>query len=375
VVDGGDVYGDFLATGLEAKVRAEIATEAMALMGYQAFNLADRDFAFGLPFALDYPKQFHLPTLSANIRYADSDELVTLPYRIVEYDQFQVGLIGVTAKANESGILEANLNHTRPIEVTAEKAALQATLDLFRRQVDLVVVLAHVELANVATLIDGLDHIDLVIAGHGYEQSEELSQENGVYIFKPGYYGKYLGKIDILFDKAKGITQANGSLVEISQVIPEDEAVKAIVDQFASRVQAHKDVLLNTPQETPSSGGKYVGAATCQGCHASQYAQWAKTQHAAAFQPLVYQNQDYSAECLACHATGFGYTGGFQTMEVTPETSAVQCETCHGAGGDHLLDPTSPMLPGSDSSICQQCHTTTTSPEFQYDQYLPYIAH
>jgi hypothetical protein len=97
----------------------------------------------------------------------------------------------------------------------------------------------------------------------------------------------------------------------------------------------------------------YVGARKCRACHLKQFQSWEQTRMAKAFELLkpgvhadakkkmnVDPAKDYTADekCLPCHTTGFGRPGGFVSVEKTPEMEGVQCESCHGPGGEFLKE-------------------------------------
>lgn len=97
---------------------------------------------------------------------------------------------------------------------------------------------------------------------------------------------------------------------------------------------------------------EYVGVEECALCHhtesqGNQYDIWKGTRHAQAFHTLTTDAADQIAEslgyetpasenpkCLKCHATAFNadakYLGPYYKV-----TDGVQCETCHGPGGDY----------------------------------------
>jgi len=65
-------------------------------------------------------------------------------------------------------------------------------------------------------------------------------------------------------------------------------------------------------------------------------------------------------ECLSCHTTGYG-KGGYEIGKAPSHNSNfenVQCESCHGPGGDHMKAPKSKKK----STItrtpksCAECH-------------------
>lgn len=97
----------------------------------------------------------------------------------------------------------------------------------------------------------------------------------------------------------------------------------------------------------------FVGAKKCKMCHMKQYKSWETTKMAKVFDLLkagaraeekkaagLDPAKDYThdAECLPCHTTGYGKSGGFTSIEETPGLSGVQCESCHGPGSEYLKE-------------------------------------
>ena len=97
----------------------------------------------------------------------------------------------------------------------------------------------------------------------------------------------------------------------------------------------------------------YVGAKKCRACHLKQFQTWEQTRMAKSFELLkagahadakkkmkVDPQKDYTHDekCLPCHTTGYGKPGGFVSLEKTPELVGVQCESCHGPGGEYLKE-------------------------------------
>jgi hypothetical protein len=96
---------------------------------------------------------------------------------------------------------------------------------------------------------------------------------------------------------------------------------------------------------------EYMGYKKCIGCHEKQAADWkdagmstsvfeillpgsrAEAKTEAGLDP----NKDYTAEaeCLTCHATGYGEPGGFKNYLETPGLAGVTCESCQGPGSKY----------------------------------------
>jgi hypothetical protein len=97
----------------------------------------------------------------------------------------------------------------------------------------------------------------------------------------------------------------------------------------------------------------YVGVKTCTKCHDVQGESWEGTAHAKAFDSLTPNTKaeaktkakldpakDYTKDkdCLGCHSTGFGQSGGYEIGMAPGGAKAlgsVGCESCHGAGGGY----------------------------------------
>lgn len=114
--------------------------------------------------------------------------------------------------------------------------------------------------------------------------------------------------------------------------------------------------------------GKYVGAATCALCHPGPHAEWAGTLHARALESLEAIGQGGNAQCVGCHTVGFGEEGGFVDRATTNSLAGVQCESCHGPGGDHVRDPINdafkPIIDIS-ADVCGACHQGSHHPNFE----------
>ena len=89
------------------------------------------------------------------------------------------------------------------------------------------------------------------------------------------------------------------------------------------------------PEPAPPTGQTYIGVKRCSSCHFKQYMSWKKTKHAKEAWESVPAKYRTSAECLACHATGYGEPTGFKDEASTPNLVGTTCEACHGPGSKH----------------------------------------
>ena len=80
----------------------------------------------------------------------------------------------------------------------------------------------------------------------------------------------------------------------------------------------------------------WVGYEAGCACHTDEITGWEATAHANAFEnSLGPDGHGYRREsCYNCHAVGIHPvgTGGFISMDITPQFADIQCESCHGSG-------------------------------------------
>ncbi len=134
----------------------------------------------------------------------------------------------------------------------------------------------------------------------------------------------------------------------------------------------------------------YLGYKRCKGCHDKEYKSWKDgAMNSGAFNVLLPgvgadakkdavldPNKDYTveADCLKCHATGYGEPGGFTSYQETPDLAGVTCEACHGPGGRYWkvmakerhfykkIDLIYKGLKVPNQATCDKCHTAEASP-------------
>lgn len=105
-------------------------------------------------------------------------------------------------------------------------------------------------------------------------------------------------------------------------------------------------------QETAPKKHMYVGAELCKMCHhtekqGKQYEIWKASAHAKAYEALETAEADSIAKakgfttkavkteaCLKCHVSGYNVDASLIGKRFKIE-DGVQCETCHGPGGDY----------------------------------------
>jgi hypothetical protein len=138
--------------------------------------------------------------------------------------------------------------------------------------------------------------------------------------------------------------------------------------------QAVRDAGLLEKQIKKIAGTGYVGSSNCKSCHTYEHEQWSQKSHATAFYTLEKDNYHYDPQCVGCHVVGYEYEEGFRTKEETPHLIHVGCESCHGPGIQHILNPQK-EYGSTNKDTCLECHQPEHSPNFKYEKFREQIRH
>lgn len=163
----------------------------------------------------------------------------------------------------------------------------------------------------------------------------------------------------------------------------EDVKLKAIEDIKANNVVVMPRVIYSEKFQNI----KFVGAEKCRLCHSVEYRKWQKTKHASAYGDMEIHYEEEKTEnqkdkiektaCESCHTTGYGYKYGFSDKQSTNSLIGVQCEVCHGPGGDHCKNPKQVCMTFGDNpipeSLCKSCHKGEISKGFEFNNHLDKI--
>lgn len=157
-----------------------------------------------------------------------------------------------------------------------------------------------------------------------------------------------------------------------------------------------------------AGGNKYMGSDKCKNCHSSdkkgnQYGKWSKTKMAQSSATLAtpaskdiatkagIADATKSDKCLKCHTTAFGAPK--DQLDANFKPANVQCEACHGPGGNHVKArmaaaaaaspdvrakvPADEIVAHPKVDVCTKCHSKE-SPSFKpfnFDEAKKAIAH
>jgi hypothetical protein len=161
--------------------------------------------------------------------------------------------------------------------------------------------------------------------------------------------------------------------------LPDDSATEAQLKELARAVRTlHKEAKAKAKKRgsartSQASDQNITGYAVCAACHTEQTAFWHDTRHAEAYTTLVKKKKNLDLDCLPCHVTLDFRTVQLASLTRQPllsyplELVSVGCETCHGAGKKHSINPEKfSMVSRPSKKICLNCHTPERDDNFNY---------
>ena len=379
----------------QARLQAQFLLQAHDLLKHDAAVPGEKDFALGFKTFEELRKQTHVKFLAANLTLRSGKAY--LPSHLMIKGVAIIGLVG------------DQLTWPHELKVTSPIAAARRLVGQLRSKSDFVVALTHEGLEKDEELAKAVPGIDLIIGGHSQSFLQHPEQIGKTWIVQSSFRNQYVGALPLpgakqpldiekyqLVGLDAGYDSPEGSPSPVDQLVKEFKlAVADLNTQDEKRLQA----------SITGAGNGNAGYQTfpkCAECHLKQFEFWRTTAHAGAFEPLVKSGQTANRECLGCHTVGLDKANGFNivahlaevkqgdsTRWLAPDElneflkklhgaktldaplshslstfekswTPVQCENCHGPGGEHPFSGT--YSKKVDRNLCLGCHTAERAP-------------
>ncbi len=243
LLDAGDVFsGDLYFTkwfGL-----ADLAF--MNYMGYDAMTFGNHEFDQGTKTLADFVSKAQFPLVSANVDLSrdanishlvrkpaviDTDQPKTTansgvyPYVTLLVDGQKVGVFGLTTE-DTAETSSPGKDVVFRDAVTSAQAAVEA---MEKEGLDKIIALSHLGYAKDLALAEAVEGIDLIVGGHTHttlnapEVVTDGQHHTPTVIVQANEWGKFLGRVDLQFDKNGVVLVGEGELV--GKLIPVDNTV------------------------------------------------------------------------------------------------------------------------------------------------------
>ncbi len=363
------------------------------LMRYDAGAIGVTELANGPEYFREETRRLNAPLLAANVSFEghplglSSVALRSRHRRIAVIGLLEPPRGGTSVRG--FGEQLARLTISDPVEVARREAAA------LRRHADLVIAMGRLTPSTIRRIAAGCPNVDVVIstdyrtprwaegasARHREIQDDDRSGFLGRTLVLYAHMGQYgLSRARLGVDRDGRIVRADLTDHWLGEDVPDHAGVRDRLNRFYDRVGRTQQAQASA--RPPLAGDPYwqhrhyAGAAACAACHEAEFAQWKTTGHASAYKTLLDRHRHYQPVCISCHVVGFGSEYGYRIGQPEEPLGNVQCEVCHGPGGEHVLAPARTNIRRTvPERVCLECHNPEHSDHFVYAERLPKVRH
>ena len=363
----------------------------MDSMGYGAAAIGMNELAFGLPYFRGLAHDVRTPYVAANLR--QDGRPIAPADTVIRSGGLRVAVVGLFEPPRMSatdGLFEeqaSGLTFEDPIE-TAQRG-----LPGWRRRADLVVVMGRLTPTTIRRMIAQCPGVDVILStDEDAPTHRQVGERVELHNQDPsGFVGRTLvlytplhnyglSSAELGLDAGNRIASASIEDHWLRKDVPDDPVLRRRLDRFYDEVgrmdAAQASVTPPFAGDPERSKGRYVGAAQCEECHESEYAQWKTTKHASAYKTLLDVHRHYQPRCVSCHVVGYGSPSGYRVGAPEEPLGNVQCEVCHGPGAAHVESPGRGNIHRAvPAQVCEECHTPDHSDHFVYSEQVPKVRH
>jgi 2',3'-cyclic-nucleotide 2'-phosphodiesterase (5'-nucleotidase family) len=245
LVDVGD-YSDGTPFSTEYKGEADVA--AMNAAGYDFSTIGNHEFNNTLAQLQKILRLTKHPVLLANAVDRATRKPIGEAWRVERVGGVRIGLFGLVTK--EAATYPAA---KEGVDVLDEMVTAKATVEVLRKQCDIVILLSHAGEATDQKLAADVPGIDVIIGGHSHSRmpigqivwrGDDLKQNdvNGTVIVQAFEWGGELGRLDLLFEKdqdgAWRVSRYRARLLAVTRDLPAEPMVAAVIDKYWQPIAA-----------------------------------------------------------------------------------------------------------------------------------------
>lgn len=237
LVDGGD---QFQGTLFYNYYKGKLAAEMMNRLGYDAMTVGNHEFDDGPEVLRGFMDAVEFPVLMSNADTSREPLLADVIRKstVIERDGEKIGLIGLTPQdTDELASPGPNIIFTPPAD------AVQHEVDKLTEQgVDKIIVLSHSGYGVDQHVAETTTGVDVIVGGHSNTYlSNNDPDAAGPYptmvgdtaIVQAYAYGKFLGRLDVVFNDAGEVTSATGNPLIMDAAVAEDAEIVSRIQEAA----------------------------------------------------------------------------------------------------------------------------------------------
>ena len=340
VLENGGLIDDLDRQG---ELKAEALAETLKESGVDAINLAPKDLRLGEGM------------ISSVQRLSGNKVVSTSPTNFTTF--------GIPSSIKKGPFLIGALNGENP---TRDEFALAGLIEDAKLDSSHVILLLAGDASRAGELAQEFPQVKLIVYRRPGNPPQEPVRIGETLIVTPGEKGRHLLRL-----VWNGVTFESYEVFALGPEVPDDPKTAKLYHRYLDRVKNEK--LLEQVPRTEHI--PYAGNQACQSCHQDAFKIWKDSEHSHALTTLEETNHDGDPECVGCHVVGLNSTKGFKSAAKTPDLQHVGCESCHGSGVLHVMEPDKNRMPKVGEKSCEPCHNLEHSPTFDFLTYWEKIKH
>jgi 2',3'-cyclic-nucleotide 2'-phosphodiesterase (5'-nucleotidase family) len=229
--------------GSTNELKAKYLAKAMAIMGYDAINLAREEVLLGPGQILEMRDRERLPLISSNLYRKNGDRLLVPPYVIkrVGSSSFlgfkrggvKVAIIGL---ANEMRGGPRGSQISKDVIIAKPEDVFQTTVERLRERCDVVIVISDLDLREAIRLAQNVGGIDLFFFGQG-AKGKHAEEVDGTIFVLPATSDNELGDIELMLDNQNVVTSHQVQWTLLDQNVADDEELGQLVAEYKTALQ------------------------------------------------------------------------------------------------------------------------------------------
>lgn len=238
--------GDFFQeTPISEIFNGKPVIEAMNKMKYDAMELGNHDFDFGVPKVVNLIKESEFPVLGANIVEKDNSlspnpptASFVSPYILKNVGGVTVGIVGVDTPDVPNLTCRHYVDNYRFLQ---PKETLQRFIpEMKAKGAEIIVTLPHQGLKEDVKLAKEVPGIDIIWSGHSHEFLEKPIQAGDTIIGQAGCYSQALGRLDIWYDpNQKKITKSEYKLIPVDpEKMKANQEIAQLIEKYNNQTEA-----------------------------------------------------------------------------------------------------------------------------------------
>lgn len=243
--------------------KGEPVLQLMNRMGFDVMALGNHEFDYGQEVLKRFMERANFPIICTNAHLKGQKESFPQPppFTILNTPTgIKIAVLGLLQVDPYTGIPSTHPVHlagftfSDPI-VTAKKYRF------LKKESDIFIALSHLGSRTDKVLAQEIKELDLIIGGHSHSTIHHPTGKeiNGILVAQAGGNAKYLGRIELIWQKGQ-LIKKSGELIEVASIKKEDPELKKMITAFNNNPVLNR-VIATLPR--PVEGIVEVGNLTC----------------------------------------------------------------------------------------------------------------